>query len=111
MADQEPLDALETRLAEAWRDVLDLPALPSRNDDFFGLGGHSLLAIRLSTRIRREFGADLPMAELFAHSRLAAMADLLRLHEQVAGLPTEDAIAAMSEQELNALIRSLEPAS
>ncbi|MEV7548252.1 amino acid adenylation domain-containing protein [Amycolatopsis sp. NPDC089917] len=46
--------------------------------DFFALGGHSLLAIRLVLKLRREFGAELTVGELFDDrtvERLAARLD------------------------------------
>ncbi len=43
--------------------------------DFFALGGHSLLATQLASRLRRTFGVELPLSELFAGSRVAAIAE------------------------------------
>ncbi|HEV2847307.1 MAG TPA: amino acid adenylation domain-containing protein, partial [Thermoanaerobaculia bacterium] len=43
-------------------------------DGFFDLGGHSLSATQLVSRVRRSFGVELPLAELFRSSTPAALA-------------------------------------
>ncbi|MEU9835826.1 AMP-binding protein [Streptosporangium sp. NPDC048047] len=72
-----PRDPVEGRLAAVWEDVLGVTAV-GVFDDFFDLGGHSLLALRLATRIRREFGRELPVAAVLASPTVAGLADLLR---------------------------------
>src|SRR5690606_917121 len=47
-ASRAPRTPGELRVAEAFRTVLGLAALPGADDDFFALGGHSLLAARLA---------------------------------------------------------------
>ncbi|MCR6479407.1 non-ribosomal peptide synthase/polyketide synthase [Variovorax sp. ZS18.2.2] len=68
-----PQGEIEQALAEIWSQLLGVQQV-GRNDDFFQLGGHSLLAIRLISRIREHFDAELALATLFAHPRLAALA-------------------------------------
>ena len=50
----------ERRLAEIWKELLDLDRPPGPDDDFFELGGHSLLAFKLFDRIAERFVCDLP---------------------------------------------------
>lgn len=71
---EPPAGELERRLAGLWRDVLGQERI-GRRDGFFELGGHSLKAATLASRIAREFGADVPLRELFQHSTLSAMAE------------------------------------
>ncbi|MGW0860521.1 non-ribosomal peptide synthetase, partial [Streptomyces sp. NPDC002690] len=50
----------EQRLAEIFAEVLDVERV-GLDDDFFLLGGHSLRATRLVGKVRRAFGAEVPI--------------------------------------------------
>ncbi len=60
-------------VAAIWRDLLGVAAVGAR-DDFFELGGDSLVGIQLTAALRRTFGVDLPLREIFEVPRLADMA-------------------------------------
>jgi hypothetical protein len=49
-----PASELELAVANAFRQVLDLPVMAevAVDDDFFDLGGHSIFAVRLQNRLR-----------------------------------------------------------
>ncbi|WP_249255222.1 phosphopantetheine-binding protein, partial [Xanthomonas translucens] len=66
----------EILLAALWSDLLGVEQV-GRHDSFFALGGHSLLAVRLISRVRASLGLELPLATLFAHPRLADLAQAL----------------------------------
>ncbi|MGE5672824.1 MAG: amino acid adenylation domain-containing protein, partial [Mycobacterium leprae] len=68
-----PRTEAEERLAALWCAVLHLNAV-GVEDNFFELGGHSLLAAQLITRIRSEFGMELPLRAVFAHPTVAELA-------------------------------------
>ncbi|MBJ9974988.1 amino acid adenylation domain-containing protein [Pseudomonas sp. S75] len=72
---EAPATALEQRLAEHWKQVLDVEQV-GRHASFFDLGGHSLLAIRL-IGLLREQGHGVSLAELFQHPSVAALAQHL----------------------------------
>ncbi len=72
-----PRDELETRLEALWHGVLGGARVGVR-DNFFSVGGHSLLAVRLLSRIRKELGADLPVAALMKGPTIELMAAYIR---------------------------------
>ncbi|HVR95000.1 MAG TPA: thioesterase domain-containing protein, partial [Thermoanaerobaculia bacterium] len=72
----EPRTPTEEALAKIWRKVLHLDRVGVR-DNFFDLGGHSLLALHVLTRVRGQFGLDLPLATLFQAPTVEALALLV----------------------------------
>lgn len=68
-----PANPLEERLVRMWGELLGLEN-PGVTDNFFELGGHSLMASKLATRVRAEFGANLPLATLFTTPTIRACA-------------------------------------
>ncbi|MDZ5645862.1 AMP-binding protein [Nitrospirillum sp. BR 11828] len=73
----------ERRLAAIWEQVLDQPVADAEAD-FFLSGGHSVLAVRLLSAVEAEFAVRLPLAELFASSTVATMAQLIDGRKQAA---------------------------
>ncbi|WP_410598224.1 amino acid adenylation domain-containing protein [Amycolatopsis sp. lyj-90] len=72
-----PRTPSEEFVAAAMAELLGVERVDVRAD-FFALGGHSLLAIRLVLKLRREFGGELTVGELFDDrtvERLAARLD------------------------------------
>lgn len=65
--------AEEQRIREFWQDVLDGP-VPHPEANLFDLGAHSLLIPRVLHRIAQEFGTRLPLALVFEHPTVRAMA-------------------------------------
>ncbi|MEV6621440.1 amino acid adenylation domain-containing protein [Amycolatopsis sp. NPDC051106] len=78
-----PRDLVEGRLVALWEEVLGLPEVGVR-DDFFELGGHSLNALRLTMRIRQEFGRDMAMDALLSGPTVEQLAVVLRSPELLA---------------------------
>src|SRR5258708_14635696 len=66
---------VEIALAGMWGEVLrEDSSRISADADFFELGGDSLQAMQLATRVRRTFGVEVALSELFAAPRLAGFA-------------------------------------
>ncbi|MES2481040.1 MAG: SDR family NAD(P)-dependent oxidoreductase [Pseudomonadota bacterium] len=82
----EVLTPMEEAVAQVWRDLLGVERI-TRDDDFFALGGHSLVAVRLFARLRKQFGADLPLATLFEAPTLGRLAAVVA-ETATTGLPT-----------------------
>jgi amino acid adenylation domain-containing protein len=59
-----PVTETELKLVEIWKDLLGINRIGTK-DDFFELGGHSLLAMRVISSIRKEFGLELIIKEIF----------------------------------------------
>ena len=68
--------ATQRRLAAVWSDLLNVQTVYA-DHDFFELGGHSMMAARLVSRVRQDFGVELPLARVFEHARLAALAAVI----------------------------------
>ncbi|MDO0924515.1 non-ribosomal peptide synthase/polyketide synthase [Streptomyces sp. TG1A-8] len=71
-----PHTPAEHLVAAAWADVLATGEVGA-DDDFFALGGDSILAVRVTSRLRAAFGADVSPRLLFTHPRLADLAAAL----------------------------------
>ncbi|WP_193747035.1 non-ribosomal peptide synthetase, partial [Dickeya sp. NCPPB 3274] len=74
---EAPQGETEQALAAIWQSLLGIERV-GRQDHFFELGGHSLLAVRLVSHIRSELNRELPLAQLFAHPTLNALAAVLQ---------------------------------
>jgi amino acid adenylation domain-containing protein len=73
---EPPLGEIETKVAEAWKDVLGIDRV-GRRDSFFDLGGHSLLAVRLANRIQSGFGVPLPLGIFFKNPTISGIVSWL----------------------------------
>ena len=87
-----PESPTQSRLVELWMNVLALDRV-GVNDDFFELGGDSILATRLVSRVRRTFGVELPLRELFWKPTVSELAPVVEelVIEQLENLSEEQA--------------------
>jgi len=95
--DVRPLSTpTERTLAGLWSDLLGLPEASrtggiGAGDSFFDRGGHSLLATRLVSRIRRQWGIELPLLAVFETPVLEELARRIdaadQAMRQAAGAP------------------------
>ncbi|MGC0422064.1 amino acid adenylation domain-containing protein [Embleya sp. AB8] len=80
----EPRNAHEEKLCSFFAELLGLDRV-GIEDNFFVLGGHSLLATRLSARIRKHFGVDMPLRTIIQYPTVAELGALVL----VGGIPDE----------------------
>ncbi|MEU4522013.1 amino acid adenylation domain-containing protein [Amycolatopsis sp. NPDC024027] len=88
-----PRTATERALSRIWADVLAVERV-GVDDDFFALGGDSLLCLRVTARLRADFGTALPPRALFDNPTVGALALMLE-H------PTLEALGRAVDRGLN----------
>jgi nonribosomal peptide synthetase DhbF len=76
-AGRAPSTPDEELLCALYSEVLGVSDVGA-DDGFFDLGGHSLLVMRLISRIREHFGAQLTVRDLFDHPTVAGLARRVR---------------------------------
>jgi amino acid adenylation domain-containing protein len=79
-----PVTEVERALAKIWQEVLGSDPV-GVDENFFERGGHSLTAIQLASRVRADFGVELPLATLF---EAATIKEWSKIIEQ-AGEPSD----------------------
>jgi thioesterase domain-containing protein/aryl carrier-like protein len=65
-------DPVSVAIRGMWADLLGVSAATD-DDDFFEMGGHSLIAIRLLSRIHKELGVRIQLAELFESPTISTL--------------------------------------
>ena len=71
-----PDTGTEKQLVSIWQDLLKINQI-GVTDNFFELGGHSLLAMRLVSAIRKNFGIELQINEVFEYPTVSLLATRL----------------------------------
>jgi amino acid adenylation domain-containing protein/non-ribosomal peptide synthase protein (TIGR01720 family) len=90
-----PRTPTEQALSRIWTEVLAVDRV-GVDDDFFALGGDSLLCLRVTARLRADFGAVLPPRALFDNPTVGALALMLE-H------PTVEALGRAVDRRINPL--------
>ncbi len=68
-----PRNPTEEMLVGIWVKILGIQQI-GINDNFFELGGHSLLATQVISQVRKAFGLEIPLRNLFASPTIAELA-------------------------------------
>jgi amino acid adenylation domain-containing protein len=72
-----PETEIQVRLTEIWAEVLKRDVPVGIHDSFFEIGGHSLLATQLVTRVRQQWGIDVPLRRMFETPTIHEMASYI----------------------------------
>jgi amino acid adenylation domain-containing protein len=104
-----PRTQLEAELAEAFAELLGLPAPVGVTDNFFALGGHSLTATRLMTQVRAAYGVDLPVRMLFADPTVAGLAAAVETARVGSSGGSRQGPSELTDAETDDLLRTLLP--
>ena len=74
-----PRNEIEEKIAQIWKQVLNIPFL-SIEDNFFELGGHSLVATQVISRIRETYGIETSLRDLFQAPTIAQFSQLIAVN-------------------------------
>ncbi|WP_220388801.1 non-ribosomal peptide synthetase [[Flexibacter] sp. ATCC 35208] len=66
----------EKLLTSIWEELLHRTSI-GIDDNFFEMGGHSLMAVKLVNRINRELSASIKVADVFHHTSIRELAQLI----------------------------------
>ena len=75
-----PRNALEEKMAEIWREVLEMDTI-GVYDNFFDLGGHSLKAIQLISRLHKRLHVKTDIAKILSNPTINDLAKVLELEK------------------------------
>ncbi len=109
----QPGNPTEDKLSQIWASVLAMKAI-GVDANFFELGGHSLLMVQVASRIRRDFGVQLPIRSFFEAPTIAGMASVItQLQTEDKGTANlQDLLAKieqMTEEEVKAKLEQNAP--
>jgi natural product biosynthesis luciferase-like monooxygenase protein len=71
-----PENEIERKVAEIWREYLNLPEVGTQ-DNFFELGGHSILAVQVHVRIKTDLEVNLSLTDIFRFPTIRSLAEYL----------------------------------
>jgi amino acid adenylation domain-containing protein len=92
-----PATDTQRKLAAIWQQLLGVDRV-GVHDVFFDIGGHSLRATQFVSRVRREFGVELPLRTVFEHPTIADLAPLLETNTATTPLPHAPEIVRVSRE-------------
>jgi len=99
---EAPRTAMESVIAEIWRDVLHLDRVGVQ-DNFFDLGGHSLLCLPVMARVEKQLGVRITARDLI----LQTLGQLAAACEARQEAPPDAQPAGLTQRVLKALRRAV----
>lgn len=97
-------------MAGIWADLLGTTEPIGVHDNLFGLGGGSLAAVRFAAQIDDIYAVSLAIHRIVDTPTIAALAEIVAADldaADVAGTAREAELAALSDEELDDLVRAL----
>ncbi len=82
----EARNATEEKLVNIWKNLLGIERIGIR-DNFFDLGGHSLIVTQMISRVREEFGIELPVRTIFENPTVEDLSYAIKNFSAVPELP------------------------
>jgi acyl carrier protein len=76
-----PRSEAEQKIAAIWEEILGIEKV-GVNDNFFDLGGNSLIGLKVISRVKSEFQAEISAVTLFEGPTVSALARLVQPAEQ-----------------------------
>lgn len=73
---EPPVSRIETLVADAWAEILEVPRVGLHNN-FFDLGGHSLLLIKVQCKLEERLSVRIAIIDLFKYTTVASLAKFL----------------------------------
>jgi amino acid adenylation domain-containing protein len=73
----KPNTELENKIAELWKEVLNVDRV-GLHDNFFELGGHSMNVILINNRLKEVLGKDIPVVAMFQHLTVSSIAHYIK---------------------------------
>ncbi|NSL87163.1 amino acid adenylation domain-containing protein [Chitinophaga sp. Mgbs1] len=71
-----PVNETQSRIAAIWEEILGVKD-PGIDDNFFDLGGDSIRLIRIVSRMRKIFGKEIQVADIYRKATIAALEALI----------------------------------
>jgi amino acid adenylation domain-containing protein len=105
-----PRNPVEATMAGIWADLLGPTEPIGVHDNLFGLGAGSLAAVRFAAKIVDVYGVYLAIHRIVATPTIAALAEIVSADLDSAGVAeaaSEAELAALSDEELDDLLRAL----
>ncbi len=100
-----PKNETETEILNIWNTIIGIADI-SITDNFFEIGGHSLSAIQLVSKIHKQFSIKLPLRDVFIHSTLEKLSELIISKKAVRQLDVFKDIKPIPSQEYYQLSHS-----
>jgi aryl carrier-like protein len=105
-----PRNPVEAAMAGIWADLLGTTEPIGVHDNLFGLGAGSLAAVRFAAKIGDFYGVYLAIHRIVATPTIAALAEIVSADlaaADIADTAGEAELAALSDEELDDLLRAL----